>query len=284
MLGVTASGGTGGMGAGVLWRCQLPMMLPMETRSAQPMRLTLRLLCSALLQRRDSLPSPNAYPATTWRRESLNYRSSVKRPACICQTLQTAWPPYFKHPSPPPERVLDLFVAREDVSGAVYDPSQSKFVPKPHTTPASSALQQGALHELSALHQEIQELKAQVKGSKRNVKETSVPYKDRPLPDDVIDEFKEESGVTEWMHELAIMIKKSLASNIIHDPTIPAANLWKMAVHPPSRCKEVTTLHKISIPVLTQVLITVKGKLTQKETVIQETSQVPSLLFSRVLV
>ena len=62
--------------------------------------------------------------------------------------------------SVPPERILDLVVAWDDVSGSSYDPVQSKFLAKSSAKLASSAPQQGALHELSAFHQKLQDLKS----------------------------------------------------------------------------------------------------------------------------
>ena len=56
------------------------------------------------------------------------------------------------------DRVLDLVVAWEDVNKCVYNPLQPRFLQRTDATLPSSA-PQGALPELSSLHQEIKEMR-----------------------------------------------------------------------------------------------------------------------------
>ena len=87
----------------------------------------------------------------------------------------------------------------------------------------------GASQDISSLHQEIRDLKAQIKkGSQSNGKSKSVPYKDRPITPEVIEEFLEEPGVAEWMHELADLIKRAVESDILDDRGVSVADLWKL--------------------------------------------------------
>ena len=128
----------------------------------------------------------------------------------------------------PADRVLDLVVAWEDVSQHVYDPTQAKFVPVAQTQKSSDA-PQGASPDISSLHQEIRDLRAQLqKGSQSKGKSKSVPYKDRPITPEVIEEFLEEPGVAEWMHELAGLIKRAGESDILDDRGVNVVDLWRL--------------------------------------------------------
>ena len=130
-----------------------------------------------------------------------------------------------------PDRVLDLVVAWEDVTRSAYDPALATFVPHVEPQQSGSAPQQGALHDLSALQQEVRDLKDKLKKESRGKsKEKPLHYKDRPITPDVIAEFKEESGVAEWMHELADLINKEVAEDILDSPAVPVAHLWKLLV------------------------------------------------------
>ena len=125
------------------------------------------------------------------------------------------------------DRVLDLIVAWEDVSQHMYDPSQAKFVPVAQTQKSSDA-PQGASQDTSSLHQEIRDLRAQIKkGSQSKGKTKAVPCKDRPITPEVIEEFLKEPGVAEWMHELADLIKRALESDM-DDPGVSVADLSKL--------------------------------------------------------
>ena len=52
-----------------------------------------------------------------------------------------------------------------------------------------------------------------------------MPYKDWPITPEVIEEFLEEPGVAEWMHELAGLIKRAVASDILDDPGVSVTHL-----------------------------------------------------------
>ena len=124
-------------------------------------------------------------------------------------------------------RVFDLVVAWEDVNKRIYDSLQARFLQKADTTLPSSA-PQGALLELSSLHQKIKDFRDEIKrGTKKSSKQKAVQYKDRPITVEVIEEFLDEFGVAEWMHELAGMIKKSVEADIL-DPTVPVSDLWRL--------------------------------------------------------
>ena len=126
-----------------------------------------------------------------------------------------------------PERVPDLVMAWEDVGKKFYDLSQAKCVSLPKPTKTSSAPGQRALTDLSSLQQEIQNLKSQLKSSsKARGKHIEMQYKDRPITEEVIEEFLEELGVAKWMHGLADLIKKAVDSDILDGPTLPVADLY----------------------------------------------------------
>ena len=55
-----------------------------------------------------------------------------------------------------------------------------------------------------------------------------MPYKDRPITPEVIEEFLEEPGVAEWMHELAGLIKRAVESDIVDDPGVNVVDLWRL--------------------------------------------------------
>ena len=65
---------------------------------------------------------------------------------------------------------------------------------------------------------------------------------------EVIEEFLDQSGVAEWMHELAGMIKKSVRANILDDPTVPPSDVCE-ASHNDSLglCQEVPAVYGVSV-------------------------------------
>ena len=129
------------------------------------------------------------------------------------------------------DRVLDLVAAWEDVNKCIYDPVQARFLHKTNTTLPSmpSSAPEGVLPQLSSLHQEIKELRDQIKkGAKKSSKQKAVQYQDRLITVEVIDEFLDESRVADWMYELARMTKKSVEAAILDDPTAPLWDLWTL--------------------------------------------------------
>ena len=85
----------------------------------------------------------------------------------------------------------------------------AKFIPAPEPHKSSSA-PQGALPDISSLQQETKDLKSQVNSSTKSKGRDKFIFKDRLINAEVINEFLEESGVAEWMHGLADLIKRAV--------------------------------------------------------------------------
>ena len=55
-----------------------------------------------------------------------------------------------------------------------------------------------------------------------------MPHKDGPITPEVIEQFLEGPGVAEWMHELAELIKRAVELDILDDPGVNVADLWRL--------------------------------------------------------
>ena len=129
---------------------------------------------------------------------------------------------------------------------AFYEPSWAKFV-SAHEPAHTGGAPQGASQDLSSLQQGVRDLKARLKkDSKSGGKQKQVPYKDRPITPEVIEEFLEEAGIAEWMHALVGLIKRAVESDILDDPGVAVADLWANAHdYPQGLFKEIWEVRKV---------------------------------------
>ena len=132
----------------------------------------------------------------------------------------------------PADRVLNLVVAWEDVSQHVYDPTLGSTLGQICPCGTDPKIQRCPIGGFAGYFfpssGDPRSQSPDLQGVHSKGKSKSVPYKDRPITPEVIEEFLEELGVAEWMHELAGLIKRAVESDILDDPGVNVADLWRL--------------------------------------------------------
>ena len=135
----------------------------------------------------------------------------------------------------PPEKMMDVLYAWEEVHKSRYMPETGKFMPLKSLggSRKSSADDPDKKSSIKALESKIEELE---KGLAKDEKERSHTAKDDwlalPLTVDTIKDFRDSTtGLTGWMLSILDMISHAIHENILAEPpTLPVLGVWSLVV------------------------------------------------------
>ena len=135
----------------------------------------------------------------------------------------------------PPEKILDILFAWEEVHKSRYLPETGKFMPLRQASGSrkSSASETEKKASIKALESKTEELE---KGLARAEKERSRSSKEDwlalPLTVQTIQDYRDSTtGLTGWMIDVLDMVSNAVEENILDDPpVIQASDIWALVV------------------------------------------------------
>ena len=145
----------------------------------------------------------------------------------------------------PPEKILDILFAWEEVHKSRYLPETGKFMPLRQASGSrkSSTSETEKKASIKALESKIEELE---KGLARAEKERSRSSKEDwlalPLTVQTIQDYRDSTtGLTGWMIDILDMVSSAVEENILDDPrVIQASDIWALVVKAQSSMREST--------------------------------------------
>ena len=135
----------------------------------------------------------------------------------------------------PPEKVLDILFAWEEVHKSRYLPETGKFVPLRPASGSRKSLtsESEKKSSIKILESKIEELeKGLAKAEKERSRSSREDWLALPLTVQTIKDYRDSTtGLTGWMIDVLDMVSSAVEENILDDPpVVQASDIWALVV------------------------------------------------------